>query len=385
MLGARLAVVWACALAAVACGMARAQPDAVTLGASGDPARLLLRGANLCMRGPSAACCGLLNHYLGDADNPLTKCARARAGLLPRAGLARAQRLWARRAPPTHALEPTRRPAGPRPRPRAGAWPHAAAAPLRRAEPPPLPPPPCAPPLYTPLCRCVCLHKVMSSLERAGVSLDATIDSCRDAKRDVSLAAAFLARDAATCPAGAGGRASAAAGPRAAEVDRVRPLLEAAVPAGAPEWGASNIEQGLVGGAAGEGVSSLLRDLCYNALVWVPIAGATVFALILAVHVCTRPFWCLGRRLAALGLEQRLVSAQHVLFATLFGLQVRGPAPGARGARAARPAARGRGASGQRSCRWRGGPRAAGQLPPHALAVPRPARVKTRRQFLFAF
>jgi hypothetical protein len=57
---------WALALAALLAACAGV--------AGGDvAAATLLHGANLCVRGPSSACCGLLNSALGDPDNPIAK------------------------------------------------------------------------------------------------------------------------------------------------------------------------------------------------------------------------------------------------------------------------------------------------------------------------
>jgi len=88
----------------------------------------------------------------------------------------------------------------------------------------------------------------------------------------------------------------------------------------AAEWAAANLRQGLSAGASGEAVGSIFRALSYTALIWVPIAGGAVFMLSVLVHVIARR--CLRRQFAALDLEQRLVSYQHMLFAIVFGLQV---------------------------------------------------------------
>jgi hypothetical protein len=155
------------------------------------------------------------------------------------------------------------------------------------------------------------------------MSLPDTVATCQAARRNMTLAAAFMDNQATTCPAGGGGTAHAGGAPetdRERSIEAMAPLLQAALDPAAPEWAARNIEQGLVGGAAGDGVSGLLRGLSYNALVWVPLAGVLVFALTLAVHVLTR--LALGRKLEGLGLEQQLVSSQHALFVAVFAIQI---------------------------------------------------------------
>jgi hypothetical protein len=167
------------------------------------------------------------------------------------------------------------------------------------------------------------MAKVMASIEHSGFSLSGVIASCA-AAHDMGPASGFLQREAATCPAGAPEDAPAAGSPaaeRAAYEQRVRPLLAVAVGSGAPEWAASNIAQGLAGSAGDAAIGSLFRALSYNAYAWTPIAGAAVFVCALATRglACVTP---LGRRLSALGLEQRLVSYQHLLFAAVFALQL---------------------------------------------------------------
>lgn len=74
------------ALAAAACIQLASAADAVPLsapapaaprsssGGSSEPGiDLLMKGAGLCMRGPSPTCCGLMNVVLGNAQSPLAK------------------------------------------------------------------------------------------------------------------------------------------------------------------------------------------------------------------------------------------------------------------------------------------------------------------------
>jgi hypothetical protein len=170
------------------------------------------------------------------------------------------------------------------------------------------------------------MAQVMASIERAGFSLPGTVAGCQAAGSDMGPAAAFLSREAATCPAGGppAGEAAAAGSPAAerdAYIARMRPLLSFALGDGGDDWAASNIGQGLLGGAADAAIGSLFRMVAYNGFVWAPLAGAAVFALALAAHAAaaSRP---LAGRLGALGVEQRLVSMQHGLFVLVFALQI---------------------------------------------------------------
>lgn len=178
-----------------------------------------------------------------------------------------------------------------------------------------------------PVSKCMCMARVMASIELSGFSLQGMVATCA-ASRDMRPAAAFLQRQADTCPAGAhaGGAAAPAAGSPGAErvayEQRVRPLLRVALGDRGPAWALSNIGQGLMGGPGDAAIGAMFRAVAYNGMVWTPVAGAAVFCLALAVHAAVAAVAPLRRRLHALPLDQRLVSYQHLLFAAIFAIQV---------------------------------------------------------------
>lgn len=85
-------------------------------------------------------------------------------------------------------------------------------------------------------------------------------------------------------------------------------------------WAPGSLQQGMDGGDKGDLVSWLWRGISYNALAWVPLAGASVFAVCIGVHAAASLL--ARRKFEALGLEQRLVTYTHLAFAVVFSLQL---------------------------------------------------------------
>lgn len=163
------------------------------------------------------------------------------------------------------------------------------------------------------------MSRVMASLVNQGISMTDTITSCQNAKRPMDKATAFLEQEAVTCPAGSTDKPTS---DQEALSQIISPLLQAAVDPNSSQWGATNVEQGLIGGPAADGVSSMMRTLSYSAFMWVPVSGILVFFLTLAVHAAVVGSKAARPRFEARGLEQRLVSYQHALFVLVFGLQI---------------------------------------------------------------
>ncbi|KAI9004357.1 hypothetical protein DFJ74DRAFT_742960 [Hyaloraphidium curvatum] len=111
--------------------------------------------------------------------------------------------------------------------------------------------------------------------------------------------------------------ASSENGGRSAALQRLDQQLSAILPPGRPKWALSNAFQGVVSSAAS---SDLVSGAAMDLLVWIPIA--MLFALI--AHAAGHLLLSLaaGNRYRKLEQDQRLVTAQHTMFALAYTLQV---------------------------------------------------------------